>query len=112
SSAARNRAAATVRATLHWRKRRALRESQAEVASAVGERGARRHGLDLALQISDQLRVTLRFPVHRVLQPLDETLEVSHARLERLEPLGLRRGHAALGSLGSRTETTNLPDPG
>jgi hypothetical protein len=43
-------------------------------AGILRESCAHRPGLDLALELGDQLGMPLRFPVHRILQPLDEAL--------------------------------------
>ena len=43
-------------------------------AGILRESCAHRPGLDLALELGDQLGMPLRFPVYRILQPLDEAL--------------------------------------
>jgi hypothetical protein len=67
--------------------------------------------MDLCLEFGDQLLVPLRFPVHRVLQPLDELLEVGHTRFERSEPLSLWIIRLAFRAVAGRTQTTDLADP-
>ena len=51
-------------------------------ASVVRERCAHHSRLDLLLELSDQPGMSLGFPVHGVLQALDQPLQVRDARLE------------------------------
>lgn len=69
-------------------------------ARVLRQGGPDRGGLYLRLKLGDQPAVTLGFPVHGVLQPLDETLEVCHARFQRAESIRLR--------IGSRGDGTRL----
>lgn len=85
--------------------------SDPSFASVFGERGAHRFGLQLGLQLADQLRMTLRLAVNRVLQALDQLLEVGETRLERLQPFGLRVARLARRSIAGRGETTHLTQP-
>jgi hypothetical protein len=81
------------------------------VASIFGEGDAHRSGLDLALELGDQLAVALRFPVHGVLQALDEPLELPHAPFERLEPIWLWIARAAVRSIAGSGHSADLADP-
>jgi hypothetical protein len=55
--------------------------------------------------------VALRFLVRRVLQPLEQLLEVRDPRFERLEAIRLRLARVAARSVTRGGETVNLPDP-
>ena len=52
---------------------------------------AHRAGLDLRLELGNKTRLSLRFPVDRVLQSLEQLLEVSNSTLERLDASGIGR---------------------
>lgn len=58
--------------------------SEPAVAHVRGECLAHGSGSDLRLELGDELGVPLRLTVHRVLQPLDELLEVRDSRFEGL----------------------------
>jgi hypothetical protein len=64
--------------------------SEPAAASIFRERGAHRSRPDLSLKLGDLFRVPLRFPVHRVLQPLQQLLEVRGARPALRAPGGDR----------------------
>ncbi|HEY2437261.1 MAG TPA: hypothetical protein VGH93_08765, partial [Solirubrobacteraceae bacterium] len=64
--------------------------SDPSVARVLREGRAHRARLHLVSEIGDQLRLTLRFAMHRVLQSLEQLLDVRDARFKRLEPIGLR----------------------
>jgi hypothetical protein len=55
---------------------------QPAAASILREGRPHRAGLDLRLELSDQLGVPLGFPVHGILQALDKPLQMSDSRLE------------------------------
>jgi len=86
--------------------------SEPAVASLLGEGCAHRSGVDLGLELGHQPRVPLRFPMHRVLQPLDQLLEVRESRLDCLEPFRLWIARVAFRSIAGRRETADLADPG
>jgi hypothetical protein len=80
-------------------------------ASILREGWAHRAGLDLRLELGDQLAVPLRFPVHGILQPLDQPLQVSDSRLEPGDTIILfidRR--ASVRSVSAGRRATNLAD--
>ena len=85
--------------------------SQPAVASVLSEGCAHRSRLDLGLELGDQLGVPVRFPVHRVLQPLNQLLEVRHSRFECLELFRLWIARVASRSIAGRGETADLADP-
>ncbi|MFZ0376887.1 MAG: hypothetical protein WCD11_19695 [Solirubrobacteraceae bacterium] len=80
-------------------------------ASILGEGWAHNAGLDLRLELGDQLAVPLGFPVHGILQPLDQPLQVSDSRLEPGHTIILfidRRASVRCVSAGRRA--ANLAD--
>jgi|SRR5437764_3876886 len=85
--------------------------SEPAVANVLGEGCAHRSGLDLSLELGDQLPVPLRFPVHRVLQPLDQLLEVRYSRFECSEPFRLWIARVAFRAIAGRSKTADLADP-
>jgi hypothetical protein len=75
---------------------------------------AHRTGLDLRLELGDKPRLPLRLSMDRVLQPLEQLLEVGNPNLERLNASGIGLGRLiALGValiLARRRCSTELPD--
>ena len=85
--------------------------SEPAVAGVLSEGCAHRSGPDLGLELGDQLGLPLRFPVYRVLQPLDQPLEVRQSRFECLEPFSLWIARVAFRAIAGRGETADLADP-
>jgi len=85
--------------------------SEPAIASIFRERGAHGSGLDAGLEFGDQPGVSLRFPVHRVLQPVELLLEVGHTSFERLEAVRRRLARICARLIADRGETADLADP-
>jgi hypothetical protein len=61
------------------------------VPSVKCECRAHRAGLDLRLELGNETRLSLRFSMDRVLQSLEQLLEVSNPSFERLDASGIGR---------------------
>jgi hypothetical protein len=85
--------------------------SEPAVAGVLGKGGAHRSGLDLGLELGDQPGVPLKFPVHRVLQALDQLLDVRQSRFECLELFRPWLAGVVSRSIARRGETADLADP-
>ena len=79
------------------------------MASVLGERGAHGARLDLRLELGDQRRMAFRLSVHRVLEPLEELLEVRHSLFEDAQAL-LWGISAASRSIAERGKAPELAD--
>jgi hypothetical protein len=85
---------------------------QPALARVVAQRSAQRRGLDPRLDVAEPLAEAGRLAVNRILQPLDELLEVADPGLERPElSLAGADGGRLRGLIGLRGTATNLPDP-
>jgi hypothetical protein len=81
------------------------------VTGILGEGSAHRSGLDLALEVGDQLAVAFRFAMHGVLESLNQSFEVSDAFLERIERIWRWIARAAARSISGRSQSADLADP-
>jgi len=85
------------------------------VASVLAEGRTHGRGLDLSLELGDQLGVPLSLAMHRVLEPLHELLEVGEARLQGVDSgralIRCSRRSRRCGALCGGGYAANLADP-